>query len=123
MTIALNELVLLSIKVTYEADYISLLRDSTMSSALNFCFYVSYCTLKQKDHIRRKKKEIFISEISINIIITIIIIIIIIIIIVVVVVIIELTHSRTILENTVEIEPQPVALDFKNLSQYSSRSK
>ena len=29
----------------------------------------------------------------------------------------------TILENTVEIEPQPVALDFKNLSQYSSRSK
>ena len=37
--------------------------------------------------------------------------------------IIELTHSKTILENTVEIEPQPVALDFKNLSQYSSRSK
>ena len=34
-----------------------------------------------------------------------------------------LTHSKTILENTVEIEPQPVALDFKNLSQYSSRSK
>ena len=32
-------------------------------------------------------------------------------------------HSKTILENTVEIEPQPVALDFKNLSQYSSRSK
>ena len=82
----------MSIKVTYEADYISLLRDSTMSSALNFCFYVSYWNLKQKDHIRRKKKEIFISEISINIIITIIIIIIIII-------IIELTHSRTILEN------------------------
>ena len=26
------------------------------------------------------------------------------------------------LENTLEIEPQPVALDFKNLSQYSSRS-
>ena len=37
--------------------------------------------------------------------------------------IIELTHSKTIPENTVEIEPQPVALDFKNLSQYSSRSK
>ena len=32
-------------------------------------------------------------------------------------------HSKTILENTVEIEPQPVALHFKNLSQYSSRSK
>ena len=38
-------------------------------------------------------------------------------------IIIELTHSKTILENTVEIEPQPVALDFKNLSRYSSRSK
>ena len=36
---------------------------------------------------------------------------------------IELTHSKTILEITVEIEPQPAALDFKNLSQYSSRSK
>ena len=36
---------------------------------------------------------------------------------------IELTHSKTILENTVEIEPQLVALDFKNLSQYSSHSK
>ena len=51
-----------------------------------------------------------------NIIIAIIIIIIIYIIITV------LTHSKTILEKTV-IEPQPVALDFKNLSQYSSRSK
>ena len=38
-------------------------------------------------------------------------------------IIIMLTHSKTILENTVEIEPQPVALDFKNFSQYSSRSK
>ena len=27
------------------------------------------------------------------------------------------------LENTAEIEPQSVALDFKNLSQYSNRSK
>ena len=52
-----------------------------------------------------------------NIIIAIIIIIIIIYIIITV-----LTHSKTILEKTV-IEPQPVALDFKNLSQYSSRSK
>ena len=33
---------------------------------------------------------------------------------------IELTHGKIILENTVEIEPQPVALDFSiNLSQYS----
>ena len=44
-------------------------------------------------------------------------------IIIIVFIIIVLTHSKTILENTVEIEPQPVALDFKNLSQYSSRSK
>ena len=39
------------------------------------------------------------------------------------IIIIELTHSKTLLENIVEIEPQPVALDFKNLSQYSGRSK
>ena len=37
--------------------------------------------------------------------------------------IIELTHSKTILGNTVEFEPQPVVFDFKNLSQYSSHSK
>ena len=62
--------------------------------------------------------------IIIIIIITIIIIIIItIIIIIIIIIIIELTHSKTIIENTVEIEPQPVALDFKNLSQYSSCSK
>ena len=36
---------------------------------------------------------------------------------------IELTHSKTTQKNTVEIKPQPVALDFKNLSQYSSCSK
>ena len=29
---------IMSAKVTHEFDYISLLRDSTMSSALNFCF-------------------------------------------------------------------------------------
>ena len=45
------------------------------------------------------------------------------IIIIIIIIIIELTHSKTMLEITVEIEPQPVALDFKNLSQYSSRSK
>ena len=39
------------------------------------------------------------------------------------IVIAELTHSKTILEITIEIEPQPAALDFKKLSQYSSRSK
>ena len=55
--------------------------------------------------------------------IIIIAVIIIIIIIIITIIIIELTHSKTILENTAEIEPQPAALDFKNLSQYSSRSK
>ena len=39
------------------------------------------------------------------------------------IIIIKLTRSKTILETTVEIEPQPIALDFKNLSQYSSPSK
>ena len=32
--------------------------------------------------------------------------------------IIELTHSKTILEITVEIEPQPAALDFTNRSHF-----
>ena len=41
-----------SIKATYEIDHISLLRDSTMSSALNFC-YVFYCNIKEKYHIRK----------------------------------------------------------------------
>ena len=42
---------------------------------------------------------------------------------IIIIIIIMLTHGKTILENTVEIEPpQPVALDFKTLSQYSSRS-
>ena len=54
---------------------------------------------------------------------SIIIIIIIITIIIIIIIIIELTHSKTILEITVEIEPQPAALDFNNLPQYSSCSK
>ena len=47
----------------------------------------------------------------------------IIIIIIIIIIVVELTQSKTILGNTVEIEPQPVALDFKNFSQYSSCSK
>ena len=42
---------------------------------------------------------------------------------IIIIIINMLTHSKTILENTVKIQPQPVALDFKDLSQYSSRSK
>ena len=45
------------------------------------------------------------------------------IIIIIVIIITELTHGKTILEITVEIKPQLAALDFKNLSQYCSRSK
>ena len=41
----------------------------------------------------------------------------------IIIIIIELTHSKTTLENTVEIEPQFVALHFKNLSEYSSCSE
>ena len=47
---------------------------------------------------------------------TIIFIIVIIIFIIIVVVVVKLTHSKTILEITVEIEPPAVPLDFKNLS-------
>ena len=39
-------------QVAYEIDHIPLLQDSTISSALNFCFYVFYRTLKEKDHIK-----------------------------------------------------------------------
>ena len=52
----------MSIQVIYETDHISLLRDSTVSNALNFCFYLCYCNLKEKDHTRRiinNKKYIF----------------------------------------------------------------
>ena len=38
------------------------------------------------------------------------------IIIITIIYIIELTHSKTILQSTAEIEPQPVAVDFRNLS-------
>ena len=34
----------------------------------------------------------------------------------IVVVVVELTHSKTILENSLKIKPQPAALDFENLS-------
>ena len=57
------------------------------------------------------------------IIVTVIIITIIIIINIIIIIIIELRHSKTILEITFEIEPQPAVLDFKNLFQYSGRSK
>ena len=42
------------------------------------------------------------------------------IVVVVVVVVVELTHSKTILENTVEIEPQPVA--FLNIPAVPSKT-
>ena len=38
-------------------------------------------------------------------------------------IIIEVARSEKILENTAEIGRQQVALDFKDRSQYSSRSK
>ena len=41
------------IQVAYETDHISLLHNSTMSNALNFWFfYVFYCNLKEKYHIK-----------------------------------------------------------------------
>ena len=49
--------------------------------------------------------------------------IIIIIIIIIIVVVVVANTQKTTLENTVEIEPQPATLDFKNLSQYSSCPK
>ena len=59
-------------QVTNENDHVSILCHSTISSALNFCFYIFYCDLKEKYHIRRninrKKKEKFLCEINMIII-------------------------------------------------------
>ena len=53
-----------------------------------------------------------------------IVIIVIIIIIIITITIFETTYSKTILENNiVQIEPQPAAIVFNNLSQYSRRIK
>ena len=52
-----------------------------------------------------------------------IVIIVIIIIIIITITIFETTYSKTILENNIEIKPQPAATDFNNLSQYSRRIK
>ena len=41
----------------------------------------------------------------------------------IIIIIVEQAHGKTTLENTVEIELEPVTLDIKNLSQYSSHSK
>ena len=54
--------------------------------------------------------------IIIVIVVIIIIIIVVVVVVIIIVVIIELTYSKTILKNIVEIELQPVALDFKNRS-------
>ena len=44
-----KEIAIIATQVTYETDYISLLRDSIMSNALNFCsFLVFYWNLKKK---------------------------------------------------------------------------
>ena len=69
------------------------------------------------------KRHINFLERFVIIIIITIIIIVIIVVFIIIIIIFELTHSKTIVENIVEIKPEPVALDFKNLSQYSSCSK
>ena len=44
----------MSTQVTYEIDHISLLRDSKISSALNFCFwYVLLLSKRKKSHVKR----------------------------------------------------------------------
>ena len=50
------------------SNHISLLCDLTMSGALNVVFYLFYCNLKEKDHIRKIVK-FFLCEISIIIIV------------------------------------------------------
>ena len=57
----------MSIQVTHETDLIYLLRDSTMSNPLNYCFSC-YCDLKDNDHVRRiiiskKKKYLYVKSV------------------------------------------------------------
>ena len=60
---------IMSTQVTYETDSISVLCYSTMSSARNFVFYLFYCDLKEKYHIRRninwkkKKKRLYVKSV------------------------------------------------------------
>ena len=56
---------------------------------------------------------IIIIMVIIIIIINITIVVVVITIIIIMMMMMMLTHSKTILENTVEIEPEPAALDFK----------
>ena len=44
----------MSTQVTYETNHIFLHLHSTMSRKPNFCFYLFYCNLKEKDLIKRK---------------------------------------------------------------------
>ena len=57
---------IMSTQVKYEINHTSLLLDSTISSALNFCFYVFYCYLKEKDYVKRnidsKKRNVYIGN-------------------------------------------------------------
>ena len=57
---------IMSTQVTYEIDHVSLLHDSTISSALNFCFYVFCCNPKEKGDITRninsKKRNLYIGN-------------------------------------------------------------
>ena len=60
----------MSTQVTYETDLFFLLQNSTISSALNFCFlYIFYWNLKEKGQIKRnknsKKNKCLYKEISI----------------------------------------------------------
>ena len=60
----------------------------------------------------KKENSIYLFFLFIFLIIFFLIVIFIIIIIIIIVIVIELIHSKAILEITLEIEPQPAALDF-----------
>ena len=79
-------------------------------------FQYIYCPTRLRLFLYSFGARIVHLEMRWSIVSVLIITIIIIIIIIIIVIIIELAHSKTILENTVEIEPQPVALDFRSLS-------
>ena len=55
-----------SAQVTCEDNQMSYSEIQQISKALNFCFYISYCNLKEKERIKRninsKKKHVYIAN-------------------------------------------------------------
>ena len=63
LIIELKKLAIMSIQVTYETNHMSLVVIQQYQMHKSFLFYVFYCNLKEKDHIKEiinsKKRNIY----------------------------------------------------------------